>query len=110
MCRFIVLFFKVPTASTPVIRRDTRNTVSSSGVDASRVLSHLPKTSSADTSSSTDLLKHLQERVKKLRAENENLKKSNDKETSFSSTKQDGRLKSFSKVCMLERVCEVPAA
>ena len=40
-----------------------------------------PASRSVEKSSSADLLKHLQDRVKKLRAENENLKKSSDNES-----------------------------
>lgn len=56
---------------------------------------------SAETSSSTDLLKHLQDRVKKLRAENENLKKSSEKDTSFHSVKHTGNMKELTNVCIL---------
>jgi hypothetical protein len=46
-----------------------------------------PASRSGEKSSSADLLKHLQDRVKKLRAENENLKKTSDKESLAKNTR-----------------------
>ena len=72
------------TSSTPCktkreISRSTIATSSNGTVTQSSSVS--PASRSVEKSSSADLLKHLQDRVKKLRAENENLKKSSDKES-----------------------------
>ena len=84
------------TSSTPCktkreILRSTIPTSSNGTVTQSSSVS--PAARSVEKSSSADLLKHLQDRVKKLRAENENLKKSSDKETLARKTRNsDGAL------------------
>ncbi|XP_028400721.1 protein FAM184A-like isoform X2 [Dendronephthya gigantea] len=81
-------FQKLVAAKSPGTPYKTKQDISRSTITSSNGVAHIHSPSvnealsrSVEKSSSADLLKHLQDRVKKLRAENENLKKSSDKES-----------------------------
>ncbi|CAB4020069.1 Hypothetical predicted protein [Paramuricea clavata] len=77
------------SSSTPYkAKRDiTRSTITTSSNGVTQSPNVNPASRSGEKSSSADLLKHLQDRVKKLRAENENLKKTSDKESLAKNTR-----------------------